>query len=64
MKLNNGDLIEIIYLDRTGALTQRRIRIIEITAHYIKAYCCRRHQVRVFSRDNILGMKIEVRRAK
>lgn len=56
--MQKGDLIEIIYIDRNNRLSQRRIKLIEMTEHYIKAYCYDRRCVRIFKRENILGLKM------
>lgn len=52
-----GDIVEIIYQARSGALTQRYVRIIEVTETYIKAYCFTRRQIRIFSSIRILAMQ-------
>lgn len=53
-----GDVVEIVYLaGKSGAITQRYIRILKSTEHYIRAYCYTRHQVRVFRKANILAAR-------
>ena len=49
-------LVEIIYSNNEGRLTQRVITVIEITDWHIKAYCHLRHNIRMFKRDHILSM--------
>ncbi|MCI1859685.1 MAG: hypothetical protein LKI94_08105 [Sporolactobacillus sp.] len=51
-----GDIVDMIYRDRTGAFTRRRIRILNDGGDYIRAYCYTRRQVRTFSRLRILAM--------
>lgn len=51
-------IIEIIYMDRSGRFSQRSVRVLAVTEHYLKAYCSTAGQIRVFSLTNILGMRL------
>lgn len=50
-----GDVVVIVYQDRTGKFTKRRIRIISVSDLYIRAYCFSRHQLRTFSRERVFS---------
>lgn len=53
--MRTGDIMVIIYQDKTGKFTKRRIRIISVSDQYIRAYCYSRHQLRTFSRDRVFS---------
>ncbi|GGH81074.1 hypothetical protein JOD43_002429 [Pullulanibacillus pueri] len=59
MDLRNhiGDILEIIYLDASNSMSQRKIRIIKQNASLVIAYCYTRKQIRTFYIENILGWK-------
>jgi len=50
--------IEIIYLSKSGILTQRRIKVISIYENTIKAVCLLRKSRRTFRIDHILSASI------
>lgn len=52
-----GEIIEIIYIDRYGELSQRWIRIISEENERLVAYCYAKRKVRSFLIKNILGMR-------
>lgn len=54
--LRNGQLIEIIYLDRNGHTSKRTLRLHSIKDNQLKAYCLTRNAYRVFSIENILAV--------
>ncbi|MFC7392001.1 hypothetical protein ACFQRG_03320 [Scopulibacillus cellulosilyticus] len=58
MNLKNhiGEVIEIIYIDKAGKLSQRHAKIIDVTDHYLKGYCYNRRCVRIFLLKNILAV--------
>lgn len=51
-----NQLVEIIYLDRHGKTSKRRLRIQAIQGGRIKAYCFTRRALRVFAIENILAV--------
>jgi len=55
MEIRAQDVLEIIYMDRNGALSQRHIRVLEAKGRLLKAYCYRRKGIRLFLVDNILA---------
>lgn len=55
-------VLEMIYIDEDGKLTQRFIRVLDKHDHSILAYCYYRKQVRTFKVDNILSLQKAGRR--
>lgn len=52
-----GQLVEMIYLDRCGRISKRRVRLQAITDCQVKAYCYTRRAYRVFTLDSILAVQ-------
>ena len=50
-----GNVVAIVYLDRRGSITQRRIRVIAIQDGQVKAYDMEKRGPRVFRADRILA---------
>ena len=50
-----GQLVEIIYMDRKGKITQRRIQVNAIRNGLIKATCLKSGSPRTFSLGNVLA---------
>jgi len=50
-----GNVIEIIYIDRDGKITQRKIKLQGIRNKLIRATCLNTNQTRVFRMDNVLS---------
>lgn len=51
-----GQVVQIIYADRQGKLTQRRVKLYAIDGDYVRAYCLEKRSVRSFILDNILAV--------
>ncbi len=47
----------IIY-QKGNEITQRKIRVMEVTDDYVRAWCYLRNQPRVFRRENILSASL------
>lgn len=58
-----GRTVEIIYLDRTGALTQRRIRVRSVAGGIVRAQCLATGAPRTFRVDSILALQPVMGRA-
>lgn len=52
-----GRTIEIIYLDRHGRFTQRRIRVYAVRDQNVIAYDIDRQVVRTFRIDGVMAMQ-------
>ncbi|MGO0062631.1 WYL domain-containing protein [Brevibacillus fluminis] len=62
--MQQNQFIEIIYLDRHGKTSQRKLRLQSICGNQVKAYCFVRRANRVFQIDNILAaMPVTARNA-
>ncbi|HEX6922447.1 MAG TPA: hypothetical protein VF149_01380 [Bacillales bacterium] len=59
MRIGKGDLLQIIYEDRKGQLTQRFVRVLSITDDLLIAFCFYRKRPRSFARKNILAFHLE-----
>ena len=54
--LSSGQLIDIIYLDKAGQITQRRLKLHDLKDEQAIAYCYTRHAIRTFTISNILAV--------
>lgn len=61
--MQKGDIVDMIYQDRHGKFTRRRVRIITVRKKSICAYCFTRHQVRTFATECILSSQKVLRSA-
>ncbi|GAB7389011.1 hypothetical protein BSNK01_28490 [Bacillaceae bacterium] len=61
--LANGTPVDIIYLDRAGRFSKRRLRLLEIVGNHIRAYCYTRRAPRTFAISNILAVQPVMGRA-
>lgn len=57
MKKYIGRIVEIIYEDRKGNITQRRIEVLGVRNGRVKANCLKSRELRIFNEANILAMK-------
>lgn len=53
-----GKIIEIIYEDRKGKITQRKIEILGVKNGRIKAKCLKSNALRIFNEENILSWRL------
>jgi len=49
-------LVDIIYIDKAGQLTKRRLRILKYDDNLLVAYCFTRRSIRTFNIENILAI--------
>lgn len=52
-----GEIIELIYVDRKGTISQRKIRLQGMRNNLIRATCLNTNQPRVFRMDNVLSWR-------
>lgn len=50
-----GRTVEIIYIDRAGKITQRRIEVHDVRGGLVRATCLASHAPRAFRIENILA---------
>ncbi|WP_433943347.1 hypothetical protein [Paenibacillus sp. SN-8-1] len=58
MKKYIGKIVEIIYQDAAGKITQRKIEIRGIRNGLVRAQCMLTGQPRAFREDNILAVQL------
>ncbi|PTX64516.1 hypothetical protein C8P63_1029 [Melghirimyces profundicolus] len=49
------EAVEVIYLDRQGRLTQRKVWVLGMDGDTVRVYCCKRRQFRRLRREGILA---------
>lgn len=54
--IENKEKIIIFYIDSSGQVTERYVRVLQLHDGYITAYCHYRKQVRTFKLENILSV--------
>lgn len=54
--LVTGQVVEMIYLDRRGFASKRKIRLYSLQGNHVKAYCLTRKAYRIFLLDHILAI--------
>lgn len=54
--LASGAILEMIYLDGKGNISQRRIKVLSVKEESFRAYCHIRKQQRTFKLGNILSV--------
>lgn len=52
---NRGQLIEIMYLSKSGEISKRRVQILFIQGHKFSGYCFNKKAKRTFIIDNVLA---------
>ncbi|WP_410767830.1 hypothetical protein [Fontibacillus sp. BL9] len=50
-----GKTLEIIYIDRTGRVSQRRIEVHAVKGDLVRATCLKTGEPRAFRKSNILA---------
>lgn len=58
-----GRVVDIVYMDRKGKITQRRIDIKEVVGGRIRAHCFKSNGPRVFAVENVLAFELVNRHA-
>ncbi len=56
LAMENKKKLEMIYQSKSGGLSQRVVRILQVKEEQVVAYCYSRRQVRTFRLDNILAV--------
>lgn len=54
--MQQGQIIEVIYMSKLGEVTKRRIKVIKLYGATFQAYCFLRKTKRTFKVDNILAI--------
>lgn len=53
---SRNQIIEMMYLSKTGEMSKRRIKVINIKGDSFQAYCFKRNAKRTFLIENILAL--------
>jgi hypothetical protein len=51
-----GSIVEMIYMNHAGVVSQRRVRVLDIHGHKLNTYCYTQQAPRVFHTERILAM--------
>ncbi|AIE59126.1 hypothetical protein [Bacillus methanolicus] len=54
--LESGEILEMIYLSNKNQLSQRKIKVVDISSNTFRAYCFTRRQPRIFRISNVLSI--------
>ncbi|EIJ79093.1 hypothetical protein PB1_16089 [Bacillus methanolicus PB1] len=54
--LESGETLEMIYLSDKNQLSQRKIKVVDISSNTFRAYCFSRRQPRTFKKSNVLSI--------
>lgn len=54
--MKQNQIITMIYISKSGAITQRRVKILKLTNNTFTAYCYIRRSKRTFYIDNVLAI--------
>ncbi|WDV09246.1 transcriptional regulator [Lysinibacillus irui] len=54
--MKQNQIITMIYISKSGAITQRRVKILKLTNNTFTAYCYIRRAKRTFYVDNVLAI--------
>lgn len=49
-------LVELMYMSKSGEITKRRVKLIKITGDKFQAFCFVKHAKRTFIIDNVLAV--------
>ncbi|MCM3023549.1 hypothetical protein [Heyndrickxia ginsengihumi] len=52
----SGEQLEMIYISAKGDVSQRVIKVLNVSSESLKAYCYTRNQFRTFKLENILSI--------
>ena len=49
-------LVELMYISKSGEITKRRVKLIKISGEKFQAFCFMKHEKRTFIIDNVLAV--------
>jgi len=62
--LERGQLVDMMYIAKSGEISKRRIKVIQITDDSFAAFCFTKQAKRTFLIDNILAIVPVIRRER
>lgn len=54
--VSNGEMLEMIYQDNKGNISQRRVKVLSVNDESFRVYCYSRRQQRTFLMRNVLSI--------
>lgn len=54
--MQRNQLVDLMYISKSGEVSKRRVKIIKMTADLFQAYCFVKHAKRTFIIDNVLAV--------
>ncbi|HET7628082.1 MAG TPA: hypothetical protein VFK44_06790 [Bacillales bacterium] len=64
MRFEKGDIVQMIYMDGQGRLSERYVRVLAVTEDLFTAYCYYRRRPRTFAVRNVLAAELKRRQCR
>ncbi|MGF9979536.1 transcriptional regulator [Viridibacillus arvi] len=62
--MQRNQLVDLMYISRSGEVSKRRVKIIKMTADLFQAYCFVKYAKRTFIIDNVLAVVPVIQRER
>lgn len=62
--MQRGQLVDMMYMAKSGVISKRRIKVIGITEDAFSAYCFLKHAKRTFKIENVLAIVPVIRKER
>jgi predicted DNA-binding transcriptional regulator YafY len=62
--MGRNQLVELMYMDSKGNISQRRVKVLKIQGDTIQVFCFKRNAKRTFLIDNVLAFVPAVNRER
>lgn len=62
--LERNQLVEMMYIAKSGEITKRRIKVTKVDNDTFKAYCFVKHAARTFTIENVLALLPVIRKER
>lgn len=62
--MQRGQLVDMMYIAKSGEISKRRIKIIKLTGDSFSAYCFLKHAKRTFKIENVLALSPVIRKER
>lgn len=54
--MERNEVVDMMYMDKSGVVSKRRIQVIQVGEGSFRAYCYLRQSKRTFTIDNVLAL--------
>ena len=61
---SRGQIVELMYLSKSGEISKRRVKVINIQGDSFQAFCFKRNAKRTFLIDNVLACVPVIRKER